>query len=560
MNYVKAIVFTLILLVASTYLCAEMPDWLWAHGVGAAHTDVGQAITVDSEGYIYSTGRFCDTVSFGSISLSSAGSEDIYVSKQDSNGNWLWVQCAGGVSGDLARDIAVDSAGNVYITGYFWETADFGSTTLTSGGRTDIFVAKLDSSGNWLWAKQANAPYDDDSFSIALDDMDNVYITGYFANTITFGAISLVSNGGNDIFVAKLDSSGNWLRVQHVGGSYRERGMDLEVDSQGNIYVAGHFNDSIDFGLHSVTAVNSDDIFVACMESSGNWIWAQSAGGSSSDISNGIAIDSSGNILLVGAFGGTASFGSIELSSEGQSDTFVAKMDNAGNWLWAVRGGGELDNTAIDIATDAYGNCYVAGQFSGAVSFGGSSFSSSGQGDIFVAKLDPNGNWLWADRIGGELNDCACGIAVDSSADIYVCGWYTGDLAFGPNNLSGSGHWDIFIAKLGSGVQNNDALLSPPLARAALSVYPNPFNYSTSLSLALDNAKPLQLSAASLIVYDLKGRKIRTLCSPEPSNTGFQVTWDGRDDSGRPCPSGVYLAKLYANGQSLCVKRMSLVN
>lgn len=560
MNYVKGIIITLILFVASPHLSAQMPEWLWAHGAGAAHTDVGQAITVDSEGFIYSTGRFSDTVSFGPLSLTSIGSEDIYVAKHDSNGNWLWAQRAGGVYGDVGQDIAVDSEGNVYITGYFAQTADFGSTNLVCSNRTEIFVAKLDPEGNWLWARQADGPYENSSFGIALDAMANVYITGYFASTTAFGTIDLVSTGVSDIFVAKLDTGGNWLWVRQAGGITRDLARDIAVDSLGKIYVTGYFFNTCNFGSLSLTGAGYEDIFVACMDSSANWLWASSAGGSSSEGGNGIAIDSSGSILLVGSTYGAASFGSINLPGLGSIDAFVAKLDNAGNWLWAVQSGGALEEYAQSVVIDTDGNCYVAGVFNGAVSFGSTSLINNGQDDIFVAKLDADGNWLWADRAGGELNDGVSGLAVDGFANLYLSGWYTGNIAFGPHSLSGFGSRDIFIAKLGSEVHNEDALFSPSLSRASINAYPNPFNDTTSLSLASVDDKPLQLSAASLIIYDVKGRRIRTLHTPEPNNAEFQVTWDGRDDSGRLCSSGVYLAKLYANGQSVCVKRLSLVN
>ena len=496
MNYLKLIVLALILLVASSYLGAEMPPWQWAKGTGAVHTDAGEAIAIDSDGYIYSTGRFCDTVDFGSISLTAAGPEDIYVAKHDANGNFLWVRRAGGTSSDIGRDIAIDNEGNVYITGHFSETADFGPTSFTCYGRTDIFVAKLDTNGNWLWAQRGYGPGEDASYGIALDEFANVYLTGHFAGTISFGDTSLTASGSTDIFVAQLSTNGFWQWAQKAGGITRDGGRDIAVDHLGFVYVSGVFFHLCDFGSISLATGYDEDAFVACMDSAGNWIWAKQAGGSSSDSGHRLTVDNMGHIFLAGVFGGTATFGTIELTS-------------------------------------------------------------SGPYDIYVAKLDFSGNWLWAGRAGGELNDCGNGIVVNDFGNIYVNGFYSDNADFGTHDLSGSGYWDIFIAKIGTGVGNNDDLLALPLAGASLKASPNPFNGSISLSLATGTNEPLRLGTASLIIYDLKGRKVRSLQSP--SSTEFNVMWDGKDDSNQACPSGVYFAKLYANGQSICTRKLSLV-
>ena len=557
MNYLKLIVLALILLVASSYLGAEMPPWQWAKGTGAVHTDAGEAIAIDSDGYIYSTGRFCDTVDFGSISLTAAGPEDIYVAKHDANGNFLWVRRAGGTSSDIGRDIAIDNEGNVYITGHFSETADFGPTSFTCYGRTDIFVAKLDTNGNWLWAQRGYGPGEDASYGIALDEFANVYLTGHFAGTISFGDTSLTASGSTDIFVAQLSTNGFWQWAQKAGGITRDGGRDIAVDHLGFVYVSGVFFHLCDFGSISLATGYDEDVFVACMDSAGNWIWAKQAGGSSSDSGHRLTVDNMGHIFLAGVFGGTATFGTIELTSSGPYDIYVAKLDIYGHWLWAVRGGGTGEESVNGLCTDSDGHCYLTGQFSATSSFGGTSLTSSGSNDIYVAKLDFSGNWLWAGRAGGELNDCGNGIVVNDFGNIYVNGFYSDNADFGTHDLSGSGYWDIFIAKIGTGVGNNDDLLALPLAGASLKASPNPFNGSISLSLATGTNEPLRLGTASLIIYDLKGRKVRNLQSP--SSTEFNVMWDGRDDSNQACPSGVYFAKLYANGQSICTRKLSLV-
>ncbi len=135
----------------------------------------------------------------------------------DSNGNWLWAKQAGGTSEEWGIGVAVDSNGNSYVTGFYQESATFGTITLTSSGGNDIFVAKLDSNGNWLWAKQAGGTSYDEGVSIAVDTNGNSYVTGDFSGSATFGTTTLTSSGEGDIFVAKMDISGNWLWAQQAG-------------------------------------------------------------------------------------------------------------------------------------------------------------------------------------------------------------------------------------------------------------------------------------------------------------------------------------------------------
>jgi len=423
---------------------------LWAKQAGGTNWDEGRGITIDSSGNSYVTGSFREIASFGSTTLTSSGDADIFVAKLDSSGNWLWVKQAGGTDYNTGCGIAIDSSGKSYVTGLFSGTASFGSTTLTSSGSTDIFIAKLDSSGNWLWAKKAGGTSPDYSWSIATDSLGNSYVTSYFWGTASFGDITLNSSGGSDIFVVKLDSSGNWLWVKQAGGTGYDESYGITTDSSGNSYVTGLFSGTASFGNITLTNSGYADIFVAKLDSSGNWLWAKQAGGTSDDYCYSIAIDSSGNSYVTGYFSGTASFGNITLESSGYNDIFVVKLDSSGNWLWAKQAGGIDYDESYGITTDSSGNSYVTGCFQGTASFGNTNLISNGYNDIFVAKLDSSGNWLWAQKAGGTDWDEGIGIATDSSGNSYVTGCFSGTASFGNITLTSNGSADIFVAKLDS--------------------------------------------------------------------------------------------------------------
>jgi hypothetical protein len=384
---------------------------------------------------------------------------------------WKWAKQAGGTGYDYCWGIATDSEGNSYVTGYFSGVATFGSTELTSSGGNDIFVAKLDSNGNWQWAKQAGGDSDNSVYgsSIVIDSDGNSYVTGAFSGSVIFEtspSTTLISDSGSyDIFVARLDSSGNWLWATKAGGTSTDWASNIVIGPSGNSYVTGYFQGIAYFGtspnIIELSSSGKDDIFVAKLDNSGNWQWATKAGaaGNNSDHGCAIAIDESENIFVTGYFQGTATFitNSIILTSTSNSiDIFVAKLDSSGNWLWAKQAGGTDWDSGNDIAIDTQGNCYITGDFSGRATFGSTSLESSGGADIFVAKLDSSGNWLYAQQAGGSNTnaDTGCGIDTDYNGNIYVTGYfYSDDAIFGDITLDTSGNSDIFVAKLGNAEQ-----------------------------------------------------------------------------------------------------------
>ena len=181
----------------------------------------------------------------------------------DASGNWLWATKAGGTSNDYGYSIALDDVGNTYVTGFFQGTATFGSTTITSSGFSDIFVAKMDTNGNWLWAKNGGGTSDDSASSITLDDYGNTYLTGRFQGAATFGSATLTSSGDIDIFVAKMDVNGNWLWATKAGGIDYDEGESISLDNAGNAHVTGYFTDTATFGSTSLTSSGNQNIFVA---------------------------------------------------------------------------------------------------------------------------------------------------------------------------------------------------------------------------------------------------------------------------------------------------------
>jgi len=356
----------------------------------------------------------------------------------------------GGTNNNQGEGIAVDSSGNIYITGYFYETVDFGGGNVTSAGSADIFVLKLNSSGTFQWVNTYGGTSADVGEGITVDSSDNSYITGIFEETVDFGGGNVTSAGSADIFVLKLNSSGTFQWVNTYGGSAFDVGHDITVDSSGNSYITGYFEGTVDFGGGNVTSAGAADIFVLKLNSSGTFQWVNIFGGTSTDVGVGIAVDSSDNSYITGSFLGTVDFGGGNVTSAGSDDIFVLKLNSSGTFQWVSTFGGTSIDGGEDITVDSSGNSYITGRFRETVDFGGGNVTSAGGGDIFVLKLNSSGTFQWVNTYGGTSADVGEGITVDSSGNPYITGWFYETVDFGGGNVTSAGVADIFVLKLNS--------------------------------------------------------------------------------------------------------------
>ncbi len=536
--------------------CAQIPEWEWAIQAGGSSLyDGGSSIAADMQGNLYVTGSFEGTVNFGATTLTSNGSRDIYAVKLDNGGNVLWAVNAGGTAYDGGSGIAVDSAGNAYLAGYFRGTVVCGSDTLISdSNRDDIFAAKLDGDGNFLWARRAGGSGDDFCAGITVDSAGNAFLTGHFAGGAFFGTHYLYSSGLYEIFAAKLGSDGNWLWAVQAGGANIDLGRKIAVDDASNAFVTGRFTGSAYFGATMVSGnQGSADVFIAKLDNSGTWLWVKRAGGSSSDdYGYDIALNNDGNAYLTGSFLGTATFGETTLISSGGYEIFAAKLDSSGNWLWAVKAGGIYNDTSYGIAVDAAGNAYLTGEFVGTAYFGTNTLTITGYKNIFTAKLDGMGNWLWAVQAGGDRDDSGYGIAVDDTANVYLTGFFQESASFGPTVLTSYGGKDIFIAKLSPGVGTDDDVQIPESAFQMMN-YPNPFNPETTVSYTLPAA-----GMVSLQICNSRGQMVRSLLHEEQPAGEHSLIWNGKDDSGHSVASGLYLCRIACNGNQETRKMLLL--
>ena len=545
----RHLVICIILLCGAMLLSAQTPQWQWAVRAGGSGNDQVLAMASDGLGNQYLTGSFSGTADFGPISLTSSVLRDIYIAKLDDSGDWLWAVRAGGISNDTGNGIAVDSAGNALITGSFQLSADFGPYTLTATGYNDIFAAKLDSMGNWLWAHQAGGTNFESGNSIAVDGAGNSYLTGYFSGSASFGPHTLISTGGSDdIFVAKIDPTGNWLWAVRAGGNETDEGLDITVDGAGNVFLTGAFQDNAAFGPYNLNSSGYTDIFAAKLDPNGNWLWAVRAGGTSVDIGYGLALDGLDNAYLTGCFQGSAAFGAHNVTATGELDIFVAKLDSNGAWLWVDQAGGISDDYGYGIAVDSPAGAFLTGSFMDSADFGADTLTSGGYTDIFIAKLASNGEWLWADRAGGTDEDIGYGIAMGTESSVWLSGVFQQTASFGPFTLTSNGSKDIFVAKLTSEVGIHDEPAPEPANTSSLAdAFPNPLcNGSSTLIRACIGER----ESGILRLFNLRGQCVESW----QLNSGVhQISVQASD-----LPAGIYLYQLSAPSVTI-VKKLVLL-
>jgi hypothetical protein len=393
------------------------------------------------------------------VKLRSIGSLVLFAGMVEAQGEtplqFSWAQRGGGAGVQEAHGVAVDPSGNVLVTGYFTGTCSIGNTNLTSSGLEDIFLAKYDPSGNFLWARQAGGTGDDYGLAVATDPSGNVFVAGAFQNTATFSTTTLTSSRSNDVFLVKYGPAGNLLWARRAGGNGNEEANALAVDAAGNAYITGAFDANATFGTISLANnTGSDEIFVAKCSSAGDFLWALKAGGSLDDVGSGIGLDGATNVYVTGYFAGTATFGSTNLTSAGTNDypdIFLAKYDAAGNMLWVRQAGGPNDDRGNGVAVDAAGNVSITGQFMGTAAFGSTNLIANGSGsDIFVSRYSSDGNLLWARRAGGNnaiYGDAGFSIVTDTSSNLFATGYFSGNASFGSSNLISAGFQNVFCCK-----------------------------------------------------------------------------------------------------------------
>jgi gliding motility-associated-like protein len=410
----------LIVLLFSGLMAYGQQNWIWQSG-GAAN-DEALRVTHDEQGNIYSTGYFSQYAAFGPFIITSSGSADLFIAKQDPNGEYQWVKKAGGSQLDKAYSITCDKDGNVIVCGLFSGQATFGTTTITSTSNTqDMFVAKLDASGNFQWAKHFGGNDVDIANSVSCDSRGNVLVTGQFRGAAQFGSYSFISQQSGtalayDIIVAKLSPNGSVIWAKAGGGKYDDRGLSITSDEKNNVYLSGQFSDTLNFA--STYPNNSFNTgLLMKFDSLGNEKWIRKFYGSLVTIYDLKYLK--GGLFLTGDFLGMLTVSTtpaVTLSNGFQNKIFAMKIDTAGSVMWKYASGSDQSLSALGISVDTLQNAYITGTFKCVYTdlsgqYGAGVFNSVGFRDVFVTRLNSSGVKVWDRQFGGPGDDHCQGIS-----------------------------------------------------------------------------------------------------------------------------------------------------
>jgi hypothetical protein len=311
---------------------------------------------------------------------------------------------------------------------------------------------------NFQWVKKAGGSGSDQSYGIAVDDLGNSYISGWFSDTAYFNGTTLISNGQKDVFLAKYDSIGVFQWVRQGGGPGSNTSAGITLDEEGNVFITGWFAEEIQFGDIILESYGSYDMFVVKYNNEGDVQWGRRAGGDLDDYGNRLTVNIEGDVIISGSFRGSAHFGESEtIESYGDRDIFIALYGNDGTFYWVEQYGGKGEDRGYGIDCDAFGNIYFTGFFNGICFFGDHEIYSPAITSIYVTKLNAGGEFQWTKIAHGGANDFArgYGLSVDQSGNAYTTGFFTSCLTYPEDGLTmdatgGQYDFDIYINKFNS--------------------------------------------------------------------------------------------------------------
>jgi hypothetical protein len=397
----------------------------WLAQSAETRSTVLQRLITDRTGSMYVAGRFTGQIRFGGTRLVSKGRTDAFIAKLTTSGHWAWAVAVGGSGSDSAHDIALDGQGNLLVAGSFSEQVTVGSRELISQGGQDVFVAAFTSEGEWRGMVTAGGVAQDEAVALAVGPQNTVVIAGRFQGEAVFGSHRLRAAAGNDGFIAHLDQNGNWSWAAQVGATEQGCVQRVAVDQQGSILATGYVGGTGQFGAHSLVSNGTHNAFVAKLSGEGTWQWAAGIAGASTTYGHALALDGQNRVYVTGSFSGEATFGPYQLSSVGGDDLYVARLSTAGQWEWVTSLPGPALETGRDLVLSSGGGVYVVGSCSRAAAWLNSTLPNQGGPDIFMGNLTTEGEWLGAQTVGAQGPDEATAVALSPAGELLVGGTFS---------------------------------------------------------------------------------------------------------------------------------------
>jgi hypothetical protein len=551
-------VMVLALVIASN--AAAQHIWTWASKpVGlisdSAWMNSTNGVAIDNNDNRIIVGNFYDSASFGATKLHSYNRVDMYIAKLNSTGVFQWAKHIGGWDvSETALDVDTDPSGSAYMAGYFSDSLDFDGTIVKEAGSTLVAVAKYNSSGTVQWARRAAGFQTGLWGGVAYSPTGHLYV-GCGLSLTKYNA----SNG---------DSVWTWQLPLGVTTSFQID--DIAVDKSGDyIYITGMFALNAQIGTTHLTTpnINDKDIFVAKFDKNGNAIWAKRAGGTTTtfDQGFGVDVDGSGNVYVTGTYSDYAYFDADTVYSNFSGHAFfVAKYDPNGNVEWVKGASSTFAGTTSDgldvRVVENDDAVLVAAHYVQNMSFDGATYNLLLGIEPIVFKLDAiTGAVDWALRTDTNwITTRLTSMDVNrTTSTLSVSGWHIDDAKFGLYHLNSPlNNYDGFVATANTDSPTPIKEKPSDVLPASLSLlqnYPNPFNPSTTIEYAV----PVR-SQVTVTIFNVLGEQVKTLVNEVQSAGTYTVEWDGLNAAGKKAATGVYLYRIQAGDVSE-TKKMLLV-
>jgi hypothetical protein len=533
----------------------------WVSGAyRAAYNSSG----TDLAGNIYVAGSFYGTAEFPTGNITSTGgTSDIFIVKYTPAGTISWIKTATGSYNGFGRAIAVYPNGKFVIAGVINGTFTFGTHVAQIPGSTPkMYVAMYDSSGNCEWLKYFGQSYYDNIVAVAFDNSGDVLVHGSFGGGFSADSISTGGFGNQDVFVAKFHRNGYALWAKGMGGPQEDLPGDIFVDRTGDVYVTGSFEQTGYFFWGDTVAVLGSrglrDMFVAKISRNGASVWAKRGGANGYDQGRGVAVDNQFNCYVIGSYSNAAIFENDTLDVFGWEDIFLAKYNQSGNLVW-VKGAGGIEADAglclsIDTSSSkAFSGVYLYGNYQGNIQFFNTTLAALGANnhDIFIAKVDADGNTVWARGIGSVASDNAHSMVPYATNHLVFTGLHSHNANFlgtifpATVNLARN-----FICKVGTPLSDAEEKEEVPSEFSLGQNYPNPFNPGTLISYQL----PVN-SLVRLELFSITGEKVATLVNEELESGYHNYNLSA---SALGLSSGVYFYRMIA-GEFVSTKKLMLI-
>jgi hypothetical protein len=515
----------------------------WGAAVTSAAIADVSGVSVDGDGNVFAAGNFVDSLTIGSELLLTDGfAQDFYLSKFTDAGSLVWVVRSHSAPTSIARVNAVsaDPWGDVYVAGEFRDTTTVGDSTFVSG-TYDPFLAKFAGDGTFLWAAHIEGQDDNFANDVATDAGGHVFVTGDFRLGLQFPDTLLLCGGASCRWAASYEGDGTF---RWASGGASGIGTAIAADPSGHCYVAEGSRYpprivELDTGGGEVRAESLQMTFTL----------------SNANIVD-LACDDDGDVYMTGWFWGTVGLDSISLSTSNVTDAFAARYGADGTFRWAVGGSGSgSNNAASGVAVDADKQCYISGHFAGTLDLGDTVLTRGLSPTYFAACYDSSGTLEWAEQATGSGTNAGSSIAVGGAGVLAAGGTFFSGITVATttlNALYGPSQDGFVLVRL---IDTPSAVRGPGVASGVVLEpnVPNPFNPITTIAFTITRAGSVRLS-----IYDVAGRRVRSLVDEARPEGHYRAYWDGVDERGARAASGVYFAVLESGGVTAARKLVLL--